>query len=101
SGRVNYAYRISKFETTIGQYTAFLNAVAATDTYGLYHSEMATNLNVAGIVRNGSPGSYSYTPIGSPNRPIAYADWGDAARFANWLTKGQPAGPQGPGTTET
>lgn len=27
--------------------------------------------------------------------------WGDAARFANWLTNGQPSGAQGPGTTET
>lgn len=101
SGKVDYDYRISKFETTISQYTAFLNAVAVTDTYGLYHSEMATDLNVAGIARSGSPGSYLYSPIGSPNRPVAYVGWGDAARFANWLTNGQPVGLQGPGTTET
>ena len=29
-----------------------------------------------------------------------YVSWGDAARFANWLTNGQPTGPQGPLTTE-
>jgi len=32
-----YAYRIGKYEVTVGQYTAFLNAVAATDTFGLYN----------------------------------------------------------------
>lgn len=32
-GGVSYNYNISKFETTVGQYTQFLNAVAATDTY--------------------------------------------------------------------
>ncbi len=28
-------------------------------------------------------------------------NWGDAARFANWLENGQPTGPEGTGTTET
>jgi hypothetical protein len=31
-GAVNYDYQIGKYDVTIGQYTAFLNAVAATDT---------------------------------------------------------------------
>src|ERR1051325_11726840 len=62
-GGVNYAYRIGKYEVTVGQYTAFLNAVAATDTYALYNSSMATDLNIAGIARNGTPGSYSYSVI--------------------------------------
>ncbi len=30
-GAVPYVYSISKYETTIGQYTAFLNAVAKSD----------------------------------------------------------------------
>ena len=29
-----------------------------------------------------------------------FVDWGDAARFANWLHNGQPTGAQGTGTTE-
>lgn len=33
---VGYTYNIGKYEITAGQYTEFLNAVAATDTYGLY-----------------------------------------------------------------
>ena len=39
SGAVSYTYNIGKYEVTAGQYTAFLNAVAATDTYGLYNIE--------------------------------------------------------------
>lgn len=31
-GAVSYEYNIGKYEVTIGQYTSFLNAVAATDT---------------------------------------------------------------------
>ena len=35
--------------------------------------------------------------IGSPNHPITYVSWGDAARFANWLHNGQPNGIEGSG----
>ncbi|MGI9176889.1 MAG: hypothetical protein ACR2IT_03420, partial [Pirellulales bacterium] len=34
-GAVAYDYQIGKYDVTIGQYAAFLNAVAATDTYSL------------------------------------------------------------------
>ena len=77
----------------------FLNAVAATDTYALYNSSMATDLNAAGISRSGSPGSYTYGVVGSANHPITYVSWGDAARFANWLHNGQP-GLSGPAVPE-
>ncbi len=30
-----------------------------------------------------------------------YINWGDGARFCNWLNNGQPTGPEGNGTTET
>jgi formylglycine-generating enzyme required for sulfatase activity len=99
-GGVSYAYSIDKYEVTVGQYAAFLNAVASTDTYSLYNSSMATDLNVAGIARSGASGSYSYSVIGSPNHPITYVGWGDAARFSNWLNNGQPVGAEGPSTTE-
>ena len=99
-GAVNYEYQIGKYDVTIGQYTAFLNAVARTDTYGLYHTSMATNLNIAGISRSGSPGTYTYSVMdnggSSANRPITYVSWFDAARFANWMQNGQ-----GSGSTET
>ena len=99
-GGVNYAYRIGTTEVTVGQYTAFLNAVAHTDTYALYSTSMSTDLHIAGIARNGSPGSYSYSVLGSPNKPVTYVSWADAARFANWLHNNQPTGLQDLSTTE-
>jgi sulfatase modifying factor 1 len=102
-GRVKYEYKISKYEITIEQYTTFLNTVAANDPYELYNFSMATDMAIAGIARSGSSGSYTYSMIGpsgaategasSPgNRPIAYIDWWDAARFANWMHNGRGAG---------
>jgi formylglycine-generating enzyme len=99
-GGVAYNYTIGKYDVTVGQYAAFLNAVAATDTYSLYNPSMATDLNIAGILRSGSPGSYTYSVIGSANHPITYVSWSDAARFCNWLQNGQPTGLQNASTTE-
>ena len=107
-GSVPYEYRIGKYEVTIGQYVNFLNAVAQTDTYSLYSTSMETDPNIAGIRRNGSPGSYAYSPIppvgltptgttvSAENRPVSYVSWFSAARFANWMSNGQ-----GSGSTET
>ncbi len=103
-GGVNYPYQIGKYDVTIGQYTDFLNAVAATDTYSLYNASMATDFNVAGIARSGSSGSYTYSVINnggnSANRPITYVNWFDCARFTNWMANGQPTGAQSSTTTE-
>ena len=64
-GAVDYVYNIGKFEVTAGQYTEFLNAVAATDTYGLYQEQMDLGLHPddmgCNIERSGSPGGYTYT----------------------------------------
>src|SRR5690625_7996500 len=38
-GAVPYHYAIAKYETTIAQYTTFLNAVARTDTHQLYNRQ--------------------------------------------------------------
>ncbi len=40
-GAVADAFQIGKYEVTIGQYTDFLNAVAATDPYSLYNASGA------------------------------------------------------------
>ena len=104
-GGVAYDYQIGKHEVTIQQYTHFLNAVATTDTYSLYNASMATDLNVAGISRSGTSGSYTYSVINnggdSSYRPITYVSWFDAARFANWMANGQPTGAQDSTTTES
>jgi len=41
-GSVDYVYLISKYEVTNAQYAEFLNAVADTDTNGLYSESMGT-----------------------------------------------------------
>ncbi len=101
SGRVDYTYDIGKYEVTAGQYTEFLNAVARTDTYGLYNNYMWSNTWGCKIQRSGSPGSYSYSVwSGRASRPVSHVSWGDAARFANWLHNDQPTGAQDSSTTE-
>jgi formylglycine-generating enzyme len=95
-GRVNYHYQISAHETSINQYAEFLNAKAASDPYELYSTEMGIHAS-AGIVRSGQPGSYTYTvKDGAGNRPIAFVNWYDSIRFANWMNNGK-----GNGDTET
>ncbi len=103
-GAVDYVYSVGKFEVTAGQYTQFLNAVAATDTYGLYDPAMADPTEWTfgcSIQRSGSSGSYSYSVAPDwADRPVNWVSWGDAARFANWLHNGQPTGSQDLTTTE-
>ena len=98
-GAVADVFAMGKYEVTIGQYTTFLNSVASvtSDSYvvNLWNTNMATDLNVAGISRSGSgsEGSpYSYSGLGSGNRPIAYVSWFSAARFANWMNNGATTG---------
>ena len=103
NGAVNYSYQIGKYDVTIGQYTAFLNAAdpSGTNPNGIYNASMATNLNIAGIsYTSGASAGSKYAVISnggdSSNRPITYVSWFDAARFSNWMTNGQ-----GSGSTET
>jgi formylglycine-generating enzyme required for sulfatase activity len=101
-GAVNYNYNIGEYEVTAGQYAAFLNSVAATDTYALYNADMSSTFWGPGIIQHGNSGTYTYTVAsGYFNRPVTAVTFWDACRFANWLANGQPTGPQGAGTTET
>ena len=94
-GAVSYGYYIGKYEVTNSEYSAFLNAVAATDTYGLWHQSMS-------IERTGSSGDYSYGVVGGQAKhPVLRVNFYNAARFANWLMNGQPTGSQDSSTTET
>ena len=103
-GGVDYVYAIGKYEVSIEEFTAFLNAVAATDTYALWNGSMGGIPSVAGISRAGSSGSYTYSVIendgSSANRPVTSVSWFTAARFANWMSNGQPTGLQDESTTE-
>jgi len=98
-GSVSYQYNIGATEVTNAQYTAFLNAVAATDTNSLYNVNMAGAFG--GITRAGPSGSYVYSTVsGRASNPVNFVSFWDAARFANWLHNGQPSGPQSNATTE-
>ena len=96
-GAVNYAYNIGKFEVTAAQYKDFLNAVAKTDTYGLYNANMNPVVSSWGcnIRRSGSAGNLSYSVAADwANRPVNYVSYWNACRFANWMHNGQPTGLQ-------
>ena len=98
---------MGKYDVTLGQYCQFLNAVAKTDTYGLYNSLMATDLSDGGHHPKRQFGQLQLLghgrlqPNAAANCPVFAVTWGDAARFCNWLQNGQPAGAEGTGTTET
>ena len=63
-GRVRYTYQMGKYDVTAGQYTAFLNAVAGVDTYGLYTTYMwsgSTGCKIERYIGDGTPGNpYHY-----------------------------------------
>ncbi len=99
-GAVAYDYQVATTEVTNAQYAEFLNAVAATDAFRLYNTNMGSQIT-GGITRSGSSGSYTYavkTDMG--DKPVAYVNYYNAARFVNWLHNGQPIGAQGDSTTE-
>jgi sulfatase modifying factor 1 len=92
-GAVDYAYKIGKYEVTNAQYGEFLNAKGASNSNGVYNSDMSS----LGITQSGTSGSYKYTVTSVlANRPVVCVSWFDAARFANWIMNGQ-----GNGDTET
>ena len=100
-GVVSYSYQIGKYEVTGSQYATFLNAVGSTDTYDLYNASMETNQYAAQIIRSGSSGSYTYAVLNNTdNRPITPVTLWNCARFANWMSNGQPSGAQTSTTTE-
>ena len=100
-GGVAYTYNVGKYEVSNAQYTAFLNAVAADDTYALYDTYMWYADDGCKIERSGTVGSYTYSVAADrANRPVSSVSFWDACRFANWLHNGQPAGAQDLTTTE-
>ena len=101
---VPYDFRIGTYEVTNSQYVEFLNSVAASDPYELYHKLMTTDTR-GGILRTEMAGSFSYSvkppAIGQgvggedytyENKPVVFVSWYDAVRFTNWLHNGQGNG---------
>lgn len=78
-GGVARTFEIARHEITVGQYAAFLSAVAARDPHGLWHGGQ-------GVVREGEAGAYRYAPApGRERHPVMHVRFLDAMRFANWL----------------
>jgi formylglycine-generating enzyme len=105
-GAVDYEYNIGKYEVSNAEYSEFLNAVATVgDPHRLYNNDMGSGwYDIGGISRAGSgtsgnPWVYS-TRTNRANRPVNFVNWGNAARFANWLHNGQPSGAEDLNTTE-
>ena len=100
-GSVSQDYQIGKYDVTIGQYTTFLNAVAAiSDPDGLYDPAMGIDKTSGGISQVSESGVYVYSVVGpygatppgatsDSERPITNVTWFDAARFANWMANGE------------
>lgn len=87
-GGVSYDYHIGTYEVTNGQYAAFLNDTASTDTHALYNPNMGIS-SFGGINQTGSSGSFSYSvKTGMGEKPVNFVSFWDAARFSNWLTTG-------------
>jgi len=100
-GSVDYSYAIGKYTVTNCEYAEFLNAVASTDTYGLYTTNMSIEIR-GGINRSGDPGSYTYAVrTNMSNKPVVFVSWFDCARYCNWLHNNKPSGSQDNTTTET
>jgi len=95
-GNVSYVYQIGQYLVTNCEYAAFLNAVASTDSYGVYNATMGSEAQ-GGITRSGTSGSYSYSvKANMSNKPVVFVSWFNCARYCNWLHNGK-----GNGSTET
>jgi hypothetical protein len=100
-GVTDQNYRIGKYEVTNSQYAKFLNAVAVTNPYGLYDSNMTSSV-IGGITQSGTYGSYSYyTKTKMEDKPAVFVDYLSAIRFTNWLHNGAPTGSVATGTNIT
>ncbi len=84
-GAVDYEYRLSRTEITIGQFAEFVTAYQAVRP-GLYLSQDADEVGRSEYLGVGPSGA-DYNPSHSqyPNQP----SWRMAARFCNWLHNGK------------
>ena len=107
-GAVPYVYQMGKYDVTVGQYCQFLNAVAKTDTYGLYNSGMATGIGLSDHRHCPERQFGQLQLLGhgqlQPRRPIVRSSMSPGAMRHGSATGCKTAsrpGPRGSGTTET
>lgn len=79
-GSVDYEFRMSTTEVTVGQWLEFVRA------YTPYYTGSANNVSFLGfrILNSGS----GYVIFGDPNRSTEMS-WSYAARYCNWLCNGK------------
>ncbi len=97
-GRVDYTFRIAKYETTTAQYLEFANTF-----YGVPNSDLPAFLTLGGPVFWGAGPDRNYhgpgrqwsldTLPGSAMRPVFGISWRDAALYCNWLHNGKSSDP--------
>jgi hypothetical protein len=91
---------MNKYHLTNDEYAVFLNAIAKTDTYGVYTTSMNTDIR-AGLIRSGSSGNYVYTVKNKyGDKPVVMVNWFQCVRYCNWLHNNKPTGAQSNSTTE-
>ncbi|MCA9136822.1 MAG: SUMF1/EgtB/PvdO family nonheme iron enzyme, partial [Planctomycetales bacterium] len=100
-GSVDYAYRMSRLETTNREYVEFLNAVdpAGINARQLYNPLMKSDAR-GGISKTSltgvRAGTHYSVKTGMAEMPVNFVSLYDAMRFANWVYNGK-----GTGSTET
>ncbi|MCC6969690.1 MAG: SUMF1/EgtB/PvdO family nonheme iron enzyme [Phycisphaerales bacterium] len=97
-GRVDYTFRIAKYETTTAQYLEFANTF-----YGVDRNSLPPFLSGLGPIEWGAGPDPSYhgpgrqwtldTLPGSAMRPVFGISWRDAALYCNWLNNGKSSDP--------
>ena len=106
-GSVANEFSISTYETTVGEYVTFLNAVATSPAapdyiQALFQTAMAGDRNTGPLItRTPTEGVYVYAASTDPvldfpektraDLPVAFVNWFAAARYANWMSNGGTA----------
>lgn len=87
-GQVNYVYRMSQTEITVGDWLEFANAFGP---LGDPHSIGRDEIFLRQVI-GGPPGTYQFIPVDVEDAhllPVSSVRWRNAARYCNWLHNGK------------